>query len=110
MKLVEFGEPTSFLDHVYLGCTRRECKPNELIVTTSWICKKQTSVSHSSTESEAVYLDAGLRMEGILAFDLWDLVTAVLDSSKTVSAPGNRSRDEIQSKHTNTKTKRHNNR
>ena len=21
-------EPTSFLDHVYLGCTQRECKPS----------------------------------------------------------------------------------
>ena len=29
MKLVDLGEPTSFLDHVYLGCTQRECKPNE---------------------------------------------------------------------------------
>ena len=28
MKLVDLGEPT-FLDHVCLGCTQRECKPNE---------------------------------------------------------------------------------
>ena len=26
MKEVHLGEPTSFLDHVYLGCTQRECK------------------------------------------------------------------------------------
>ena len=26
MKDVDFGEPTSFLDHVYLGCTQRECQ------------------------------------------------------------------------------------
>ena len=26
MKLVDLGEPTSFLDRVYLGCTQRECK------------------------------------------------------------------------------------
>ena len=32
MKLVDLGEPTSFLDHVYFGCTQRECKPNETIV------------------------------------------------------------------------------
>ena len=32
MKLVDLGEPTSFLDHVYLGCTQRECKPNENII------------------------------------------------------------------------------
>ena len=24
-------EPTSFLDHVYMGCNQRECKPNEKI-------------------------------------------------------------------------------
>ena len=38
-----------------------------------WMCKKQTSVSHSSTEAEIIYLDAGLRMDGIPALDLWDL-------------------------------------
>ena len=32
MELVDLDEPTSFLDHVYLGCTRCECKPNEDIV------------------------------------------------------------------------------
>ena len=26
MKDVDFGEQTSFLDHVYLGCTQRECQ------------------------------------------------------------------------------------
>ena len=36
--------------------------------------KKQTSVSHSSTESEIISLDAGLRVDGSLAFDLWDLI------------------------------------
>ena len=29
MKNVDIDEPTSLLDHVYLGCTQRECKPNE---------------------------------------------------------------------------------
>ena len=32
MKLVNLGLPTSFLDHVYLGCTQRECKSNESII------------------------------------------------------------------------------
>ena len=32
MKLVDLGEPTLFLDHVYLGCTQRVCKPNEIII------------------------------------------------------------------------------
>ena len=34
-------------------------------VLISWMCKKQTSVSRSSTESEVISLDAGLRMDGI---------------------------------------------
>ena len=42
------------------------------------MCKKQTSVSHSSTESEIISLDAGLRLDGIPALDLWDLIVAVL--------------------------------
>ena len=44
----------------------------------SWMCKKQTSVSHSSTESEIISLDAGLRLDGIPALDLWDLIVAAL--------------------------------
>ena len=32
MKNVDHDELTSFLDHVYLGCTQRECKPNETIM------------------------------------------------------------------------------
>ena len=32
MKNVGIYEPTSFLDHVYLGCTQRACKPNENII------------------------------------------------------------------------------
>ena len=39
-------------------------------VPTSWMFKTQTSVSHSSTESEIVSLDAGFRMDGIPALDL----------------------------------------
>ena len=32
MKNVDIDEPTSFLGFVYLGCTQRECKPNETIL------------------------------------------------------------------------------
>ena len=32
MKNVDIDEPTSFFDHVYLGSTQRECKPNETII------------------------------------------------------------------------------
>ena len=45
------------------------------------MCKKQTSVSQSSTESEIISLDEGSRRDGIPALDLWDLVIDVFHSS-----------------------------
>ena len=47
-------------------------------VPISWMCKTQTSVSHSSTESEIISLDAGLRLDGIPTLDVCDLIVAVL--------------------------------
>ena len=49
-------------------------------VPISWMCKKQTAVSHSSTESEIISLDAGLRVDGFPALDLWDLIVLVLET------------------------------
>ena len=43
---------------------------------------KQTSVSHSSTESEVISLDACLRMDGISALDPRGVVIEVLHSSE----------------------------
>ena len=50
-------------------------------VPISWMCKKQTSVSYSSTESEIISLDAGMRLDGILALDFWDLIVLVLGNT-----------------------------
>ena len=44
------------------------------------MCKKQTAVSHSSTESEIISLDAGLRLDGLPALELWDLIVSVFGS------------------------------
>ena len=44
----------------------------------TYVPKKHTLVSHSSTESEIISLDAGLRSDRIPALDLWDLIVAVL--------------------------------
>ena len=49
-------------------------------VPISWMCKKQTAVSHSSAESEIISLDAGLRLGGLLALELWDLIVSVFGS------------------------------
>ena len=58
-------------------------------VPVSWMCKKQTSVSHSSTESKIISLDAGLRLDGIPALDLWDLIVSVLGNTiQTHERPG----------------------
>ena len=40
--------------------------------------KKQTLVSHSSTESEIISLVARLSLDRIPALDVWDLIVAVL--------------------------------
>ena len=45
------------------------------------MCKKQTSVSHSSTDAEIISLDAGSRMDGIPALTLWDLVIEIFHSA-----------------------------
>ena len=49
------------------------------------MCKKQTSVSHSSTESEIISLDTLLRLDGLLALELWDLIVSVLGNVSQVS-------------------------
>ena len=60
----------------------------------SWMCKKQSSVSHSSTESEIISLDASLKMDGISALDLWDLIVTVLhrDTNQSEQEQGDLSR------------------
>ena len=54
-------------------------------VPLSWMCKKQTAVSHSSTESEIISLDTGLRLDGLPALELWDLIVSVLGNVSRVS-------------------------
>ena len=46
---------------------------------------KQTAVFHSSTEAEVISLEGGLRLDGIPASGLWDIVMDVLEPH----APGN---------------------
>ena len=53
------------------------------------MCKKQTSFSHSSTESGIISLDAGLRLDGRPALELWDLIVSVLGNMiQTPERPG----------------------
>ena len=54
-------------------------------VPISWMCKKQTSVCHSSTESEIISLDTGLRLDGLFALELWDLIVSVFGNISHIS-------------------------
>ena len=51
---------------------------SDRFVPRSWMCKKQTAVSHSSTESEIIFLDARLILDQLPALHLWDLIVSVL--------------------------------
>ena len=60
-------------------------------------------------------MDAGLRLDGLPALDLWDAVIEVLHLSKNTDPPtqqaaGNSPRKEVRSTHSNTKSKRRGNR
>ena len=49
-------------------------------------CKKQTCVSHSSTESEIVAAEQAIRTEGLQALTFWELVTELLSTAPTQKA------------------------
>ena len=58
---------------------------------TSYVCsnklgcaRNKTAVSHSS-ESEIISLDTGLRLDGLPALELWDLIVSVLGNVSRVS-------------------------
>ncbi len=61
--------------------------PNTSIPIAS-LCKKQTVVSHSSTESEIISMEIALRSEAIPILSFWDLVVDVFDPPKTSSGGG----------------------
>ena len=65
----------------------------------SWMCKKQTAVSHSSTESEIISLDTGLRLDGLLALELWDLIVSVLGNVSHVSDRSGQPENDVHKHH-----------
>ena len=107
-RLISYIHHTSeYLQYCYVGNTAQQCRlglfedsdfagdledsqstsggvlcifGSHTFVPISWMCKKQTSVSHSSKEVEIISLDAGLSMDGIPALTLWDLVIEVFHS------------------------------
>ena len=74
---LEGSKPTSGVTLCVFG--------SHTFVPIGWMCKKQTAVSHSSTESEIISLDTGLRLDGLPALELWDLIVSVLGNVSRVS-------------------------
>ena len=62
MKDVDIEEPTSFLDHIYLGCTQRECKPNEKIIE-QYNKMFESRISAGATEKRKPRVHAKSRSE-----------------------------------------------
>ena len=96
-KEVDLGEPTSFLDHVYLGCTERECQISKDIVDNyrsmfeSWISAGGKEKLPDSEKSEANVSSWSHDMEGHakkcveryceLAGTLYQLCIPILDKT-----------------------------
>ena len=78
---LDSAQPKNLFQSSKPSLTPASTLPQLFLLRFLGMCKKQTSVPHSSTEVEIISLDAGLRMEGIPALDLWDLVIEVLHSS-----------------------------
>ena len=68
---------------ILLATLRTQNKPRESMLCIFGSRTFCPSVSHSSTDSEIISLDAGLRLDGIPALDLWDVVIEVLRSSNS---------------------------
>ena len=54
-------------------------------VPKSWMLQKQTAVSHSSTASEIIFLDTGLKLDVLPALELWDLIVSVFGNISHIS-------------------------
>ena len=68
-------------------------------VPISWMCKKQTAVSHSSTESEIISLDTGLRLDGWPALELWDLIVSFFGSVSQISDRSGKPDNNVHKRH-----------
>ena len=72
---------------------------NHTFVPISWMCKKQTAVSHNSTESEIISLDTGLRLDGLPALELLDLIVSILRNVSRVSDGSGQPDNDVHKRH-----------
>ena len=55
MKDADLGEPTSFIDHVYLGCTQRECQSDVRIQDFCWSQRKTTDQNFREMQKQYLF-------------------------------------------------------
>ena len=68
------------ISYIHHTCEYKQyCHVEILLNNADWNCFKTLTsrVSHSSTEAEIISLDAGLRLDGLPALELWDLIVSV---------------------------------
>ena len=97
--LAKFPHLMVFVDASFADCVRTNkstsgcfialAGPNSFTPIAA-ICKKHTCVSHSSTESEIVAAELGLRTEALPLLTLWDLVVEVMHGEAPKEAPRSR--------------------
>ena len=63
------------------------------------MCKKQTAVFHSSTESEIISLDTVMKFDGLPALELWDLIVSVLGNVSRVSDGHGQPESDVHKRH-----------
>ena len=81
-----FTAPLTLESHVIQSHRQVECCffGDETCVSITWMCKRQTALSHRNTEGAIINLDAGLRMEEIQALDLWECVVDVVAPARGI--------------------------
>ena len=75
-KYVDLGEPTSFLDHEYLGCTQRQCETSKNIVDNYrnhvWIQNFRWSDGKLPCSENLRISSWSYDMEGVMPRNVWD--------------------------------------
>ena len=65
--------------------------PNSYVPVSAW-CKKQSVVSHSSTEAEIVSLDSALHQEGLPVLTFWEEIYNIFGPTHVNNRAGGRPR------------------
>lgn len=55
----------------------------------TWLCKKQTAISRSSTEAELIALDTGLRLDALPTLNLWEMIIELFHPDVIAKIPNN---------------------